>query len=317
MYIPEELIRLIEVHSSRPPPEAVLSLRDELLSRYGKAVLAIVFYGSCLRTMEERDGIVDLYVLVDRYRSAYGGLLKPLLNKVLPPNVFYMEVLYRERKVRSKYAVISMEDFCRGVSTAWFHSYVWGRFCQPSAIVFSLNESVRREINRALAQASLTFMERSLPQVPARFLARDLWERGLLLSYRSELRAERPAKVRALYEASCGHYEDLTRYGHSLLPYKVATISLGRPDAYEARISPATRHWNRAMWAVRSLQGKILSALRLLKGLLTFEGGLEYIQWKIERHSGIRVTVDPRLERHPFLSACVMVWQLYRKGGFR
>jgi predicted nucleotidyltransferase len=305
------------VQSSRPPPDAVLSLRDELLSRYGRAVLAIVFYGSCLRTMEDRDGIVDLYVLVDRYRSAYDGLLKPFLNKVLPPNVFYMEVLYKERKVRSKYAVITMEDFCRGVSTAWFHSYVWGRFCQPSAIVFSLNESVKMEVNLALAQASLTFMERSLPQVPARFLARDLWQRGLLLSYRSELRTERPAKIKALYEASSGHYEQLTRYGHSLLPYNVSVTPLDQPDSYEARISPALRFWNRTMWAVRSFQGKVLSALRLLKGLLTFEGGPEYIQWKIERHSGIRVNVDPRLKHHPLLSACVMVWRLYRKGGFR
>jgi predicted nucleotidyltransferase len=313
----QKMIGLIEAQSSKPPPDGVLALRDEILSRYGRAVQAIVFYGSCLRTMEDRDGIVDLYVLVDRYRSAYGGLLKPLLNKALPPNVFYMEVPYKERKVRSKYAVISVRSFLRGVSTAWFHSYLWGRFCQPSTLVFSLNESVAVEIKRALVQAALTFMARSLPQVPERFSARDLWQRGLLLSYRSELRTERPAKIKALYEASSDHYEQLTRCAISLMPYKVSVASLEAPENYEAHISPLARLWNRTTWAVRGVQGKVLSALRLLKGLLTFEGGPEYIQWKIERHSGIRVTVSPRLKQHPVLSACVMVWRLYRKGGFR
>ena len=317
MPVSQEMIELIEAQSSKPPPDAVRSLRDALLARYGRAVQAIVFYGSCLRTMEDRDGIVDLYVLVDRYRSAYDGLLKPFLNKVLPPNVFYMEVPYEGRQVRSKYAVISMRDFCRGVTTAWFHSYLWGRFCQPSTIVFSSNESVKMKVNRALAHAVLTFMKRSLPQVRERFSARDLWQRGLLLSYRSELRTERPTKIKALCEASSDHYERLTRCALSLLPYEVSVTSPEPPGIYKARMSAITRLWSRATWAVRGVQGKILSALRLLKGLLTFEGGPEYIQWKIERHSGVRVSVSPRLKNHPVLSAGVMVWRLYRKGGFR
>jgi len=317
MNIPQEMLRLIEAQSSRPPPEAVLSLKDAILSRYGRSVQAILFYGSCLRSMEDRDGIVDLYVLVDRYRSAYEGLLKPLLNKVLPPNVFYMEVPHKGRKVRSKYAVISMQGFRGGVSTAWFHSYIWGRFCQPSTIVFSMNEFVAMEVKLALAQAALTFMMRSLPQVPDRFSVRDLWQRGLLLSYRSELRTERPAKIKALYEAASEHYERMTRCAYSLLPYNISAASPVSPNRYECRISRPIRLWNRMTWTLRGLQGKLLSALRLLKGLLTFEGGPEYIQWKIERHSGIRVTVSPRLKRYPVLSACVLVWRLYRKGGFR
>ncbi len=292
-------------------------MRDALLSRYGRAVQAVVFYGSCLRTMEDRDGIVDLYVLVDRYRSAYDGLLKPFLNKVLPPNVFYMEVAHEGRRVRSKYAVISMKDFCRGVSSAWFHSYLWGRFCQPSTIAFSSNESVKTEVNHALAQAVLTFMTRSLPQVPKRFSAKDLWQRGLLLSYRSELRTERPAKIKALYETASDHYERLTRCALPLLPYEVSMTSSESRDRYEASVSAVTRLWSRVTWAVRAIQGKILSALRLLKGLLTFEGGPEYIQWKIERHSGVRVSVSPKLKGYPILSSLVLVWRLYRKGGFR
>jgi hypothetical protein len=68
---------------------------------------------------------------------------------------------------------------------------------------------------------------------------------------------------------------------------------------------------------VRSWQGKILSALRILKGALTFRGGLDYLLWKIERHSGVRVEAPQKLKRYPFLATCVILWRLYRQGAYR
>ena len=70
-------------------------------------------------------------------------------------------------------------------------------------------------------------------------------------------------------------------------------------------------------WMVRSWQGKLLSVLRLLKGTLTFRGGLDYILWKIERHSGVKIEVPPRLRRWPLLATCVIFWRLYRQGAYR
>ena len=91
----------------------------------------------------------------------------------------------------------------------------------------------------------------------------------------------------------------------------------GRAGSYESRISSAQRTICRAGWKVRSLQGKALSLLRLLKGAFTFAGGLDYILWKIERHTGVAVEVPPRLRQHPILALCVLSWRLYRKGAFR
>jgi hypothetical protein len=65
------------------------------------------------------------------------------------------------------------------------------------------------------------------------------------------------------------------------------------------------------------MQGKCLSALRLLKALLTFENGLDYALWKIERHSNVRVEVSPLLRRIPPLAVLVIFWKLFRKGAFR
>jgi hypothetical protein len=63
-------------------------------------------------------------VLVDRYRAIEPRRLLAALNKLLPPNVFYIEVPFEDRVVRAKYAVLSLNDFAAGASR-WFHSYVW------------------------------------------------------------------------------------------------------------------------------------------------------------------------------------------------
>ena len=86
---------------------------------------------------------------------------------------------------------------------------------------------------------------------------------------------------------------------------------------YTSAIPERLRLKNRLDWFVRRWQGKLLSVLRLLKGLLTFRGGVDYILWKIERHSGERVEVPPQLERYPLIATCVIFWRLYRRGAYR
>ena len=72
----------------------------------------MVFYGSCLRK-QSAEGVLDLYVVVDDYRSAYGSRALAIANAVLPPNVFYVETRDGETTVRAKYAVISRADLQR------------------------------------------------------------------------------------------------------------------------------------------------------------------------------------------------------------
>ncbi len=317
MAVPAKLTILVTQESSRPAPAGVKALADELRARYGKAVQAILFYGSCLRTGDASDGIVDLYVLVDSYSSAFRNRTRAALNKLLPPNVFYLELPVKDRVVRTKYAILSLRDFQRTTSLHWFHSYFWGRFAQLTRLVYACNSQVAEQVRAALAQAVITFITRVLPQVRERFSARELWQGGLLLSYGAELRAERPHDLVHLFDTAPEHYEQVTRAAMAAVPFSVKVVTSADPVRYHARISARVRYRSRLAWALRSLQGKLLSILRLTKGFFTFEGGLEYIQWKIERHSGVTVEWTPRLRRYPLLAVCVFSWRLYRKGGFR
>ncbi len=300
----------------RPASPAIYALSERLLAIYGDAIEAILFYGSCLRTGEDRGGLVDLYVLVDRYRDIEKRYLLAALNKLLPPNVFYIEVPFEDRVVRAKYAVLSLNDFTIGASR-WFHSYIWGRFAQPVGLIYARNDQVVKNVQSSLGQAVMSFISRVLPCLPDEFTARDLWQQGWTLSYRAELRAERPEKLVLLYEAAQPYYEHLTRMALSRLSFSIENQKNTNPCRYTASISDRTRRRSRLDWIIRSWQGKILSVLRLLKGLLTFRGGIEYIIWKIERHSGVRVEVDSRLKRYPLLGTCVILWKLYRRGAYR
>jgi hypothetical protein len=317
------LVALIRERSFGEVTPGVRALTDELLARYGRAVQAVLYYGACMRKGDDRDGLVDLYVLVDSYRSAYGRGARALLNKLLPPNVFYLEVLLDGRLVRAKYAVLSLADFQRGTSTRWFHSYLWGRFAQPTGLVYAADDQVAREVLAALAQAVVTFAGRALPQMAPQFEAEDLWQKGLQLSYRAELRAERPGRIRGLFDASPDHYERLTRAAVALVPFSVevdpgAGVDDGAGRSrWRARISPWLRYRNRVAWRIRSVQGKALSVLRLAKASLTFRGGVDYILWKIERHSGVALEARQSLGRRPLLAVWKLAWQLYRRGAFR
>lgn len=163
MDIPSLLITEIGRQSERKASEPVGALIDEILARYGDAACAILFYGSCLRTGDDLDGLVDLYLLVDSYRSAYGRCIPSFLNALLPPNVYYLECKFEGRVVRTKYAVLSLEDFQKGTSPRWFHSYLWGRFCQPTALLYARNDQVARLVHEGFAQSVLTFVRRVLP----------------------------------------------------------------------------------------------------------------------------------------------------------
>jgi hypothetical protein len=63
--------------------------------------------------------------------------------------------------------------------------------------------------------------------------------------------------------------------------------------------------------------GKTLNLLRIVKGIFTFDGGLDYALWKIKRHSGKTVPVTEWQRRHPLLAAPGLAWRLYRMGAFR
>jgi len=314
--IPEELLDLLKAQKVQKNSPAINALIEAARNNHGDSVRAVLFYGSCLRSGDVDDGLADLYLLVDDYRETFKNRSLAFFNHLLPPNVFYLEVPFQGRLLRAKYAVLTLDDFRNGTE-GWFHSYLWGRFSQKCGLIYSHSEEITAEVMESLACAVMTFVSHALPQMKSTFSARDLWARGLSLSYRSELRTEQSDGASRLFDSDPDYYRELTQTVLEDARFNVTIHTEITPQSYQVKISAEEQRRNRIGWRVRAFQGKILSVLRLAKGLLTFKGGVDYILWKIERHSGVRVEVGPTLKRIPPLAILVIFWRLFRRGAFR
>ncbi|HSF08805.1 MAG TPA: hypothetical protein VLA60_05290 [Nitrospirales bacterium] len=311
------VLEIVSQPSARPIPASIQAAGNFLATKYGQAVQGILLYGSCLRAGTDQDGLVDCYVIVDQYASVYQSAWLALLNRWLPPNVFYGEVNLEERIVRMKYAVLSLEDFERSVTPKWFHSYFWGRFAQPTAVMACPNQAMSQRIILGLGRAVLTFLGNVVPQMPQQFSAKDAWSIGLALSYGAELRAESQGRIATLWDSNQAYYEQVAHETFLAHFPKIKVIQRDDITMYEIEYSRVDYTKNRIAWAVRKVQGKVLSILRLMKAAFTFQGGADYLIWKIERHSGVKIELTPAQRRHPIWAGLTTFWRLYRQGAFR
>lgn len=296
---------------------AIEPLLAEIKQQHGDALLAILVYGSWLRG--KRDTMLDFYVLVEDYRtldSAWQGWV----CRLLPPNVYQ---IHHQAKaddsdgsdLRAKFALLTLKQFCHAMQHD-FHSYFWARFAQPCEILFARDEATRTSLQNAFAAASATFLRRVLPSMPECFSSRDLWTSGLSQTYRCELRTESSTRADSLYDFNPDYYDEVTRT-MALMPSGSGFPVQQDGDSYLNKSSAITRKLAASSWWLRRVQGKLLSMLRLLKAALTFNDPLQYLLWKIERHTGIYIEPSPRQLKYPLIFAWPLLWKLYRRGAFR
>ncbi len=282
---------------ARPVHASALAAAEDLRAQFGTGVAAILFYGSCLRDPDFAEKIADFYVLVDDYQSVHRSALMALLNRLFPPNVYFRAIETDALTVRAKVAVLSVQAFESGAAPSAYLASIWGRFCQPSRLVFCRDDTVRRRVTGAVVQAVRTFASRTGPLLAPDSSSAEFWTRGLAESYRTELRAEGRDRANTIYTDDRAYFDAL--FAHLEPPYGKA------------------RRSTKAGWVARRILGKAYSVIRLVKAAFTFDGGAEYICWKISRHSGVEVSLTPWQRRHPILASTVLFWDLYRKGAFR
>jgi len=308
--LPLGLINAIAVQCERPAGIEAALLANNIRQRFGDSLLAVILYGSCLRTHLYTEGVVDLYVVVNSYQQAYSGHTLRYLNAALPPNVFYIEINNNETIIRAKYAVISARDLERGCGQ-WFHSYIWSRFAQPVVLLYVRDPLTREHIYKNLACAVLTLLSTTLPALgPGKVDHAAIWQNGLALTYAAELRPERHTRARDITAQNLDDFGILIR---KAAPALVTLMFTDEDDLYERLSGQTERSRATRLWRIRRWQGFLLSVLRLSKAAYTFRDCVDYAAWKIERHTGIRIHVTPTLQRHPILFGFSVLWQLIKR----
>lgn len=293
--------------SSAPLDEPAKILIEALQEKYDGC--GVLFYGSgaSIAKLDDPTSVIfDFYVIGASYEALYpSSPVLALANKIVPPNVFYFETPSRFGVLRAKYALLSIDHFEKLVSEATFHSYFWGRFAQPCR-AHAADEALKSRLNAALVTAIVTFCKRTVGLQDNRFTPRELWLSGLGASYKAELRAEDNARAGKLID-SYGDWADTVTA--PALTLAGAEISV-EGDIITLQASPSSSA--RTAWRLRAIFGAGLSALRLLKGAQTFRGGIDYIAWKIQRHTGIDLAITDWERKHPMLGAPGAAIRYYR-----
>jgi hypothetical protein len=312
---PEAAIReVIRADWDRAPPESIFAIGESLRQRHGPGVGAVLFYGSCLRGGSDRDSLLDLYVLVDSYRDCYPDRrLMEWSNRLLPPNVFYHEREWQGRTVRAKYAVMSFDDFAAAAGPKAILPAIWARFSQPTVLVHARDEQAQGRVVSMLAQSIATMALRTAPLVERAVTGVEFWTLGYARSYQAEARVEGSGRATQLVEPR-------ERFDRLLRP-ALAKAGVRFAEAGEGEVlielSAEERERGLAYWSRASVATRLHTVPRLAKAALTFEGGVDYALWKVERHSGVKVEAGPWLRRHPILAAVPLLWRAYRRGAFR
>lgn len=305
---PLDRLRARVAEVSKPPlSEPAEILLKALLEKYpGSAAL---FYGSGASVSSHEnpaDIIFDFYLIGESYEALYASGALRLANRLIPPNVFYLETASPFGTLRAKYAVLTLDHFERLVSRKTFHSYFWARFAQPTRI-YDPGGKMSARLDAGLAEAIASFCGASAGLIDGPFTPRDLWLAGLGASYKAELRAEDKTRAAKLIKSYGSWADDVT-----FPALAAAGLEPGNENGAISLVRPPARRRTKAAWRLRSLAGAGLSVLRLLKGAQTFNGGIDYIAWKIKRHTGIDIEVTDWERRHPMLGAPGAALRYYR-----
>ena len=283
---------LVADELSQPVPAAVSDLAAAIAAAHGAASRAVLFYGSCLREQQLDGLMLDFYLIVSDYRAAYPKGWLATANRLIPPNVFP----FAKDGLAAKYAVLSEADFAALNRPEAATVSVWARFAQPSRLVWAADEDARARAIDAVAAAAPAVFTLAAP-IAGSSDPMAIWCAGFARTYQCELRAERTARSGSIVDADPDRYR---RFGAAMPPVPAMTAA-----AAERR------------WAQLRRRGKRASVLRLAKASLTFAGGIDYLAWKINRHAGTTLVIQPWQRRHPIIAALFLVPRLIRQGAVR
>jgi hypothetical protein len=301
------LFAILQTDAERPPRPDAAAAAAQIVRDHGDTVAAVLFYGACLR--DRVPGIVDLYILVDDYRKFHLRRGAALANRLLPPTVLFLPA-NAETNLGFKAAVMSRTAFRARMASGSLDTTVWARFCQPAALAYCRDDETRRWVGDTLTEAVATAVRWAVRLGPETGHAADYWTALFRHTYAAELRVEGGGRAGTIYDFAPRRFD-------ALIAAAADGLTSAPDGGFRRTLTPQTIAAARRAWRRRALAGKILNLARLAKALFTFRDGVDYIVWKLERHSGQTVALTPWQKRHPLLAALFVLPALFRRGIIR
>lgn len=289
-------------------PEA-RALAAAVAETFGPGTAALLHYGSRAQgSGAEPDSAWDFVVVVDDPAAAYRALAKSgastlsptlarMLHHILPPTVVASRPPSLPGRPLAKCVVLSAPELARGCSSRARDHFLLGRLFQDVRLVWTRDAGATEAVAAAVASARACTFDWVRPYLPATFTATDFLRTALRVSYAGEVRPETAGRVDTLTAAQ----------GATLLPILAGMLDhlatrgqlLRQGDAYRDLHPPDARE--RARRRRYFLGSKMRITMRWPKHMLLYDGWLDYVVRKVERRSGVRMTLTPLERRWPLV----------------
>jgi hypothetical protein len=267
---------------------------------------AAIFFGSrSSGVATNTNSAYDLMLVCEAPRRFYqamarAGLLHRspvllgLLDRLLPPTQIR---LVREPWL-VKASVLSLEALERATSPRRRDQFIAGRLFQDVHVVWAADPHVAARVTAAIESARKVTLDWAAPDLPPTFGASDYLRQLFRTSFRFEVRPENRGRADALSAAQASRLEPMfddvlrslaaegrLRHAGEGRYTLVAPVSNGA-----ARRRRLFMEWSR-----------VRATARWPKHAVTFDGWLDYIIRKAERHSGETIVLTPLERRFPFV----------------
>lgn len=314
----DRLRGLLAEATSRPGAPDWYDLPQAVRNLHPDRARAVVGYGSWyVDGLRKPVSFADVYLVVDDYGGLHRNRLHAWLNRVLPPNVYF---LWSEgdghREIRGKYNVISMYDLERECSPGLRDVYNAGRLTKLVWIAWVADEPTRAWLLEQLLAALCTLTPVALALLPDDVYRDDFSLELLGLSYRGEPRLEGWERVRALYEAHADCYRTLHQTLLEAFGAATGLLVASGPRAFRKRRPEA---WARLRVEAERLlrRSRRRGYLRWPRIILTEPNLVDLAVNEAERKAGVRIRVTPALRRHPFLFGLPAFLRVLRQRNTR
>jgi hypothetical protein len=287
---------------------AAVAVANHLATIFGEATLAVLHYGSRAQGRARRpDSAFDFFVVVTRYDAAYraaatllGASCRPrlagALARLLPPNALSVRSPAPDGEREAKCLIISLDDFRRECSARARDHFVQARVIQTVQLAWAREPAGAEPVLDSIRHARDRTFEWARVFLPPLFDLPTYCRTLIAVSFRNELRAERPDHPDVLYAAQ---RELLHRIYRPVLA-RLRPGGVVRSEGAAWRQQPV-RWWHRSRVRLHFVRSQIRTTGRLLKHPFLYDDWLGYLLRKIDRSTGQTMVLTARERRHPLI----------------
>lgn len=283
-----------------------VELLDAIATASAGTLGAVIFFGSRSSGVTTTSASAyDLLLVCDEPGRFYACVHRAGLLRRSPGVLAVLDAVLAPTQIRLardswvvKASVISTEGLRRATSIRRRDQFLAGRLFQDIHIVWTRDGPKTDQTQAAIDSARQVTLDWVLPDLPNRFEPCDYVRQLFRTSFRFEVRPETRGRADALFAAQS---DRLVPVFEGVLASLAADGRLTRDEHGAFSLPSPVGSGQRLRRRMFLEWSRVRATARWPKHAITFDGWLDYIIKKAERHSGETIVLSPLERRLPFV----------------